>query len=362
MVEPRKPRLFPLWELTLARLLEFVRDPGAIFWVFGFPVLLAIVLGIAFRDQGPERPRIAVVGADAKEVVSRLEADGRVEVVEVARGANGSTIESAANDALRLGRVDLLVDAAAERTGPPRISYRFDPTRPGAHGARMLVDDSIQRSFGRADIVKSSESHVSEPGGRYIDFLLPGLIGLNVMGSCMWGMGYSIVDARRRKLLKRFAVTPMRRTHYQLSFMLSRLVFLAAEIAVIVTFGWLAFGVRVHGSIAALGAIAILSTFSFSGLALLIASRTESTEVAAGWMNFVQMPMWLFSGCFFDYSRFPDAVQPLIKVLPLTAFNDAARAIINEGASIVAVAPQVLILCAWGAVGFVVAMKIFRWQ
>ena len=363
MAEPRKTRLFPLWELTLARLLEFVRDPSALFWVFGFPVLLAIVLGIAFRGQGPERPRIAVVGVRAGDVSARLEADGRVEIVDVAKGAGLAGAAAAANDSLRLGRIDLLVEAdASPKAGPPRISYRFDPTRPGAHGARVLVDDSIQRSFGRADVMKATESHVSEPGGRYIDFLLPGLIGLNVMGSCMWGMGYSIVDARRRKLLKRFAVTPMRRTHFQLSFMLSRLVFLAAEIAVIVAFGWLAFGVRVHGSIAALGAVALLSTFAFSGLALLIASRTESTEVASGWMNFVQMPMWLFSGAFFDYSRFPDAVQPLIKVLPLTAFNDAARAIVNEGASIVAVAPQVLILCVWAAVSFALAVKVFKWQ
>lgn len=355
MAEPRPPRLSPLWELTKARLLEFVRDPSAIFWVFGFPVLLAIVLGIAFREQGQERPRIAVIGPGAAELASRLEADDRVEIVGFAGG-------TAAADALRLGRVDLLVDAAPPGAGAPRISYRFDPTRPGAHAARVLVDDSIQRSFGRADAVMSSETHVSEPGGRYIDFLLPGLIGLNVMGSCMWGMGYSIVDARRRKLLKRFAVTPMRRAHFQLSFMLSRLVFLAAEIAVIVTFGWLAFGVRVQGSVVALGAVALLSTFAFSGLALLIAARTERTEVASGWMNFVQMPMWLFSGSFFDYSRFPDAAQPFIRALPLTAFNDAARAIVNEGASIVAVAPQVLILCAWAAVSFVIAMRIFRWQ
>jgi ABC-2 type transport system permease protein len=360
MAEPRRTGRFPLWELTMARMLEFVRDPSALFWVFGFPVLLAIVLGIAFRGQGPERPRVAVVGAGARDVASRLVASDRVEVVDPAKGAGGAA--SAANDALRLGRIDLLVEAGEVGAGRPRISYRFDPTRPGAHGARVLVDDAIQRSFGRADVVRSAESHVSEPGGRYIDFLLPGLIGLNVMGSCMWGMGYSIVDARRRKLLKRFAVTPMRRTHYQLSFMLSRLLFLAAEIVVIVTFGWLAFGVRVHGSIAALGAVALLSTFAFSGLALLIASRTESTEVAAGWMNFVQMPMWLFSGAFFDYSRFPDAAQPIIKALPLTAFNDAARAIVNEGASIVAVWPQVLILCAWGGLSFVLAMKIFKWQ
>ncbi|MCK9459459.1 MAG: ABC transporter permease [Proteobacteria bacterium] len=354
MAEPRTPRLFPLWELTKARILEFVRDPSAIFWVFGFPVLLAIVLGVAFRGQEPERPRVAVTGPGAADAARRLEADGRVEVVDLA--------DRAAVDALRLGRIDLLVEAGRREARAPEISYRFDPTRPGARGAQMLVDDSIQRSFGRADVVKASESHVFEPGGRYIDFLLPGLIGLNVMGSCLWGMGYSIVDARRRKLLKRFAVTPMRRAHFQLSFMLSRLVFLAAEVAVIVTFGWLAFGVKVHGSIAALGAVALLSTFAFSGLALLIAARTESTEVASGWMNFVQMPMWLFSGSFFDYSRFPDAAQPFIRALPLTAFNDAARAIVNEGASIVAVAPQVLILCAWAAVSFVIAMRIFRWQ
>jgi len=362
MAEPRKARLFPLYELTMARALEFVRDPSAIFWVFGFPVLLAIVLGIAFRGQGPERPRVATIGASAQEIARRLEADGRVEVIDVARGEGGPGAVAAANEALRLGRIDLLVYAAAAKTGPPRITYRFDPTRPGAHGARVLVDDSIQRSLGRADVVKASESHVSEPGGRYIDFLVPGLLGLNVMGSCMWGMGYTIVDARRRKLLKRFAVTPMNRAHFQLSFILSRLLFLVVEFAVIVAFGWLAFGVRVHGSIAALGAVALLSTFAFSGIALLVASRTESTEVASGWMNFVQLPMWLFSGSFFDYSRYPGAVQPFIKVLPLTAFNDAARAIVNEGASIVSVAPQALILVAWGAVSCAVAMKIFRWQ
>jgi ABC-type multidrug transport system permease subunit len=363
MAEPRPRSYFPLFELTRARLLEFVRDPAALFWVFGFPVLLAIVLGIAFRGQEPERPRVALVGPGAPEIAARLEADGRVRIVDLGGEAGPQGAATAANDALRLGRVDLVVAAAAgAEGGPPEISYRFDPTRPGSDGARVLVDASIQASFGREDVVRASASPVTEPGGRYIDFLLPGLIGLNVMGSCMWGMGYSIVDARRRKLLKRFAVTPLRRAHFHLSFILSRLLFLAAEVAVILTFGWLAFGVRVHGSVASLALVALVSTMAFSGLALLIASRTESTEVAAGWMNFVQLPMWLFSGSFFDSSRFPDAVQPLIKALPLTAFNDAARAIVNEGASLLAVWPQVLILCAWGGVSFVLAMKIFRWQ
>jgi ABC-2 type transport system permease protein len=352
MVEGRARRTSPLFELTRARMLEFVRDPAAIFWVFGFPVLLAIVLGIAFRGEAPSKPRVAIIGPDAADVGRRLGVGDKVEISTVAEP----------REALRLGRVDLLLIAGRTAAGAPALEYRFDPTRPGAQNARAFVDDLLQRSLGRADAAATRDSHFSEPGGRYIDYLLPGLIGLNVMGSCMWGMGYTIVDSRRRKLLKRFAVTPMNRAHFQLSFILSRLAFLAAEIAVIAAFGWIAFGVEIHGSIAALGAVALLATMAFSGLALLVASRTESTEVASGWMNFVQLPMWLFSGAFFDYSRFPDAVQPLIRALPLTAFNDAARAIVNEGASIAAVFPQVLILTAWGGVSFVLAIKLFRWQ
>ena len=352
MADERPRRWYPLLELTRARMLEFVRDPAAIFWVFGFPVLLAVVLGIAFRGEAPTTPRVAITGAGAHDVAARLGASGKIEILAAAQP----------REALRLGHVDLLVIAGRSVAGAPEIEYRFDPTRPGARSARALVDDLLQRSYGRKDAAVARDSHFSEPGGRYIDFLLPGLIGLNVMGSCMWGMGYTIVDSRRRKLLKRFAVTPMNRAHFQLSFILSRLVFLVVEIAVIVAFGWIAFGVRVHGSVVALGAVALLATMAFSGLALLVASRTESTEVAAGWMNFVQLPMWLFSGAFFDYSRFPGAAQPLIRALPLTAFNDAARAIVNEGASFVAVLPQALILAAWGGVSFVLAMKLFRWQ
>jgi ABC-type multidrug transport system permease subunit len=362
MADRRGRRLYPLLELTRARLLEFLRDPSAIFWVFGFPVILAIVLGIAFREQGPERARIAVLGAGAEMVSARLAGNDRVQLMAPTGAGAAAEAEALANQELRAGRIDLVVVAGGGRSKPPEVAYRYDPTRPGARGARALVDDLLQRAWGRADVVEVREIQVSEPGGRYIDFLLPGLIGLNVMGSCMWGMGYSIVDSRRRKLLKRFAVTPMNRSHFQLSFILSRLLFLAAEMAVIVTFGWLVFGVRVHGSVAGLVAVALLSTMAFSGIALLIASRTESTEVASGWMNFVQLPMWLLSGSFFDYSRFPEAIQPFIRALPLTAFNDAARAIINDGASLLALGPQILVLALWGIVSFTLAVRLFRWQ
>jgi ABC-type multidrug transport system permease subunit len=345
----------PLLELTLARLIEFVRTPSAIFWVFGFPVLLAMVLGIAFRNQGPEIARVAVIGDGAAELVARL-ADDPLLQVSARDDADAALAE------LARARLDLVVRVASLDADGPAVAYRYDPTRPGALATRHAADRAIQAACGRRDVVAVEEEQVEEAGGRYVDFLVPGLIGLNVMGSCMWGLGYAIVDSRRRKLLKRFAVTPMNRSHFMLSFFFSRLIFLVLEVALLVAFGWLVFDVRVHGSLLSLGAVALLGMASFSGLALLIASRTESTEVASGWMNFVQMPMWLLGGSFFAYARFPELLHPFIRLLPLTALNDAMRAIANDGAALVDLWSQLLVLGGWGAVGFFLALKVFRWQ
>jgi ABC-type multidrug transport system permease subunit len=334
-------------------MLEFVRDPAALFWVFGFPILLAVGLGIAFRNQGPEVARLAVIGPQAEEVARRLDRPGELQVRQ--------RPEADALFALRTGQVDLVARADAGPDGP-RVSYRFDPSRPGALATRLLVDDRLQRAFGRADVVAVTEERVEEVGGRYIDFLVPGLIGLNLMGSAMWGMGYAIVDARRRKLLKRFAVTPMNRSHFLLSYMFSRLVFLILELIVFLLFSWLAFGVGVQGAPWAVAALALLGTLAFSGLAMLIAARTASTEVASGWMNLVQLPMWLLSGSFFAYSRFPEALHPVIRALPLTALNDSMRAVVNPGASLASVLPEMGVLALWGVAGFLLALRLFRWH
>jgi ABC-type multidrug transport system permease subunit len=338
----------PLIELTRARWLEFIRDPGTIFWVFGFPVLLAVALGIAFRNKPPETSRIAVVGPDAAHVRGLLS------------GADGLEVdghdEAKAFEDLRSGRVDLVVE-----TGPV-LAYHFDRTRPNGPLVRLLVDDVLQRKLGRANAAEVREVQVTEPGGRYIDFLLPGLIGLNIMGSALWGLGYTVVDSRRRKLLKRFAATPMRRSHFLLSYVLSRFGFLVVEVAFVLTFGLLAFDIRVHGSVLAVCTVALLGMAAFSGLALLIASRTDSSEVASGWINFVSMPMWILSGSFFDHSRFPDAVQPLLRVLPLTAINDGFRAVMNHGDTLAQCWVEVTILATWSVVTYLLALRFFKWQ
>ena len=242
------------------------------------------------------------------------------------------------------------------------LQYIFDPTRPESRTARLTVDDAIQRASGRIDPKKTSDQHISAVGSRYIDFLIPGLIGMNLMGSGIWGIGFSIVNARIRKLLKRFAATPMRRSHYLMSFMLSRLLFLTLEVVSMIIFGWLVFGVRVQGAWRDLALVSLIGALAFSGLGLLIASRPKTIEGVSGLMNLAMLPMWLLSGTFFSAERFPQAMQPVIKALPLTAMNDALRGIMLEGRSLTAVWTQVAILVVWGAVCFIVALKLFRWQ
>jgi ABC-type multidrug transport system permease subunit len=259
--------------------------------------------------------------------------------------------------ALRSGKVSIVVKPENDS-----FTYLFDPTRPESHTARLLVDDVLQRGKGRSDVVRAGEEKITEPGARYVDFLVPGLIGMNLMGSGLWGLGFRVVLARSRKLLKRFAATPMRRSHYLLSFMLSRLVFLALEVLAVIVFAWLVFGFTVRGSWLSVALITVLGGFTFSGIGLLVAARPTTIEGVSGLMNFIMLPMWLLSGTFFSSERFPQILQPLIQALPLTALNNVLRALMNEGASLSSNWIPIAILLAWCFVSFVVALRIFRWQ
>ncbi|HEX4574026.1 MAG TPA: ABC transporter permease [Gemmatimonadales bacterium] len=339
----------PLVQLTLARMREFYREPEAIFWVFGFPIVLAFALGIAFRNRGPGELRIAVVqgpGDSALAAALRREA-----------GLAPAVLDSgAARLALRTGRVALAVTP-----GDP-IVYRYDSTRTESRLARLAVDQAVQRAHGRADPALVRDDRVTEPGARYIDFLIPGLLGMNLMGSGLWGVGFSVVQARTKKLLKRYMATPMRKSHYLMSYVLSRLAFLLLEITALVGFAWVMFHVGVRGSVAALGAITIVGALSFNGIGMLVASRARTVEAVSGLMNLVMLPMWILSGTFFSYARFPDVMQPFVKALPLTALNDALRAVMIDGAALTQLGLPLAIVAAWGLVSFGTALAIFRWR
>jgi ABC-type multidrug transport system permease subunit len=348
-VKANEPVPHPLLELIKARLREFVREPGYVFWVFGFPLLMAIGLGLAFRERTPERPRVALVGELKTELESALLSSPRI-LAERASAAQGRR-------ALDRTKLDLIVEAEGER-----IVLRFDASQDRGVLARGVVQDVLERAAGRRDLLRFREEKVSERGSRYIDFLMPGLIGLNLMGSSMWGVGFNLVLARKRRLLRRYAVTPMRRSHFLLSYVFSRTIFLVLELAVLVAFGHLVFGTSIQGSVFGFILTSFVGAAAFAAISLIIGARLESTEVANGWMNFVQLPMWLLSGSFFSYERFPEWLEFPIRLLPLTAVNDALRAVYNDAAALSALWFELGVLSVWTLLGFGIALRSFRWH
>jgi ABC-2 type transport system permease protein len=341
-----------LAQLTFVRFKEFLREPEAVFWTFAFPVILALGLGIAFRNKPADVLVIGVVGGTPA-------GDSIAATLTAASGFRVRVMpEDLAARALRTGEVALV----AAPSGAGRVEYRFDDTRPEGRSARTAADDALQRAAGRRDPVTVSEAHVRDKGSRYIDFVVPGLLGMNIMGGGIWGLGFAIVEARRKNLLKRLVSTPMRRAHYLASFLFSRFVFLILEVAVLIGSAALFFDVPVRGSLLQLLVICLLAALAFGGIGLLIASRARTIEGVSGLMNLAMMPMWVLSGVFFSSANFPQAAQPFIKALPLTATNDALRATMLQGAAFTAVLPQIGVIVAWLVVTFTLALRLFRWR
>jgi ABC-type multidrug transport system permease subunit len=334
-------------------MLEMKREPEIIFWVFGFPLLLALGLGIAFRNKPADVTRVAVIAGGGDQNAMTLIQNSpdkaliRAEVIPEAEALQG----------FRLGKFDLVV----QPNGSGAYQYRYDPARPESVLSRAEVDAALQAAAGRKNALSTSSVTSSEPGSRYIDFLIPGLLGMNVMNAAMWGIGFALVDMRQRKLLKRFVATPMRRSDFLLALASSRLLLMVLEVGLLLGFGALVFQMRILGSIVGILLLGAVGALSFAGLGLLTASRAQKIESVSGLINLVMMPMWIFSGVFFSYERFPAAVQPFIKLLPLTALNDALRATILEGSTLASQSGRLLVLTVWGAISFFVALRIFRW-
>lgn len=349
----RNGRWSGFYHLFLSRLKELQREPEVIFWVFAFPMLLALGLGIAFRNKPAEVTSIAIVaGPEAQNIQSMVQRSPQKSVVH-------PTIVDAqqALQGFRLGKYDVVVQS----DGHGGVQYRYDPARPESVLSRAEVDAALQAASGRKDVLPTTSVTSSEPGSRYIDFLIPGMIGMNQMNAAMWGIGFVLVEMRQRKLLKRFVGTPMRRSDFLLAIACSRLLMMLAQLVLLLGFGMLIFHMKVLGSVFSILLIAVLGSITFGGLGLLTACRADKIESASGLMNLVMMPMWVFSGVFFSHDRFPQVLQPFIKALPLTALNDALRDTVLQGASLASQGGRLLVLAVWGALSFFLAVRWFRW-
>jgi ABC-2 type transport system permease protein len=335
-----------LYQLTMVRFRLFLREPEAIFWIFLFPILLAVGLGIAFRNRPAD---VLQVGATTAQLAQALAAD---------KGLTAETLDEAdGTHELATGQILLL----AIQT-PNGVAYKYDNTNPDARTARLLADRAIQTAAGRHDAVQAANELVHETGARYIDFVVPGLLGMNLMGSAIWGMVFPIVEARQKKLLKRLVASPMPKWQYLASYLLSRLAMLIIEVAAFLGFARVAFGVPFRGPLWELCVLCLLTSLAFSALGLLISSRAKTMEGASGLMNLVMLPMWILSGVFFSATRFPAVIQPVVRALPLTAAIEAMRANMLQGTGITHMLAQVGILVAWFIVPFAVSLRIFRWR
>ncbi len=349
--EGRPSRSHPVVQLTLMRLRELRREPGTLFWIFGFPILISIALGLAFRNTGPEPVSVGALPGVSDEVTRALAAGG----VKVKR-----LDEAAARNELRSGRVALVLVPPAG-PGDAALGYRYDAVRPEARLGRAVVDGILQRAAGRRDPLPVRDETVQAHGARYIDFLIPGLIGMNLMSGSMWGIGWVLVNMRVRKLLKRLLAAPMRRRHLFYGQAIARLAMIPIEVGVILIFARLAFDVRMAGSWLALALVSVTGSAGFAGIAILVASRAQNNETMSGLMNLVMLPMFVLSGVFFSSSHFPDFMQPAVGALPLTALCNGLRAVIVDGAGVAGIAGSLAVMGVWGAISFVIGLRLFRW-
>lgn len=356
---PRPPTIrrggsSPLVELVRVRLLEFVREPEVVFWVYGFPVLMIAALGIAYREK-PVPPVVVDVAAAASAAADEAALARPEAGVTPAVRPLGEALER-----LRTGRTDLVVERPDGEAG--RVRYQFDPARPESVLARARARDALERAAGRRDLLAAEDAPRTGPGSRYIDFLVPGLMALSLMSGGLWGVGFTIVEMRIRKLLKRFLATPMRRWQFLLSVMLGRMLLMVPEMLLVILFARIAFGVRIFGSGWNVALFVLLGSLCFSGLGLLVAARAKTLEAVSGTLNLVMLPMWLASGVFFPRERYPESLQPLLRALPLTALVDALRGVMLEGRAPAACAAEIVTLAAWAVASFALALRIFRWS
>jgi ABC-2 type transport system permease protein len=345
--------------LLWVRILELKREPEVVFWVFIFPLLLAAGLGIAFRNKPADITYVAVIdNAGAQKTLAMLQSSSDNDKNDRKSAIRAAILDrEAALKAFHFGKYDLAVEANPDGS----YTYYYDPARPESVLSRAEIDAKLQSAAGRKDVLNTSSESSTEPGSRYIDFLIPGLLGMNLMNSGMWGVGFALVEMRQRKLLKRFVATPMRRSDFLLALLSSRLVLMVIEVGLLLGFGVLVFHMRIQGSILSVILLGSIGAVAFGGVGLLTACRAQKIESVSGLINVVMMPMWIFSGVFFSYHKFPAIAQPFIKALPLTALNDALRSTIIEGASLSSQSGRLMVLAIWGGVSFILALRWFRW-
>ena len=363
-----------LFQLILIRYKDFIREPGTVFWSLIFPIAMAWVLGVAFSKKGELIQTVAIVKnhIGVNKQLQDFLAGSEIQI----DSTNGDTVEyhkEIANEKLgksvykfvpvnwdtailmvKRGETAVLIKETKDS-----LYYYFDPKSPEAKLSYIMLSSAINHE----DYIyqTSSIKPLDTVGTRYIDYLVPGLIAIGIMNSILWGISYTLIDMRSRKLLRRMIATPMKKSHFLISHFVSRLSLTIIEAMILLTFSWFYFRLTIQGSVVAFILMFLAGNLCFTGIAVLISSRTANSNIGNGLINFVTMPMTILSGIFFSYHNFPDVVVPLIQKLPLTILTDNIRGIFIEGIGVKEIIPEFMGLSAFGLILSYIGLRIFKW-
>ena len=340
--------------MFLAALRLFWRDKRTLFWVFAVPVVLLVFLGVIF-----DAPPRLVVG-----VVGRIE-DPRLAAALQDLAAEGTFTVSHGERAAELralggGKRVVTVERIG---GDIVLSYG---RQPASRLAAARVEEAIQRRYGLKNAVTVEHRETRVGRGRYVDFLVPGLLALFLLTSGLYGLGYTTVQHRQSGILRRLKATPLGRWTYACAQIAARLCIETIQMGFILAVAGLTFGFRLAkpglGSVVAAGALMLLGAFAFIGLGLLVGSRARSAEVVGGIASAINVPMMLLSGVFFAIDDVPGALAPVVRAMPLTYLTGGLRKVMTEGASLTGVGLELAVLAAWGLATLAAAVRLFRWE
>ena len=332
-----------LFAVFYARNLEFLRDRTTVIWNFLFPIVVVVGMGLVF-GSGP-RPLFEVGVLSPGPTI-----DMKSHPFLATRYVKFFTVPEEDKAIVKVSRhqIDLLIDL---RSAPPRYWVNSDSPK-GYIVERLLIesDPAVRRQEVRGKAV------------RYVDWLLPGVIGMNMMFNCLFGVGYVVVRYRKSGFLKRLSATPLRAIEFIGAQILSRLVLtLLVTVTIYLLASWLV-GFHMRGSYLLLAAVAALGSFSMIALSMFIVARFTSDELAAGVLNALTWPMMMLSGVFFSLEGAPHWLQLTARVFPLTQMLDAARSIMIDGAGLTQIATPILYLTLTAVAFLALGAWSFKWR
>ena len=333
-----------IYALFVARNIEFFRDRTALAWSILLPVLIIVVFAYAFSEENPEKFKVGVAGTNAGvEAVQNFRSTRFVRFIEF------DAIES---NLVKVERhqIDLLFDADNYR-------YWINETSPNGYIAEKLLVAAFSNSPRQLQ-----RNLVSGDEVRYLDWVVPGVIAMNIMWGALFGIGYVIVRYRKFGVLKRIQATPVTPLEFLSAQILSRLWLLVTVNALIYIGMDLFLNFRMHGSYFDLFVVFTLGSVCLICCGLVVAARISSEEVANGLLNMFSWPMMFLSGVWFSLEGAHPWMQKFALILPLTHVTEAAREIMIDGAGLIQIADHLLILGVTSAVLLVIGAWIFRWE